>query len=360
MKRESAHWDLLGRQGDDVVRDRLAHAGLTFDAPGRELRLAVYDGDRKPWWVRIAPDGSLLSIVWTVPEGMPAGHWTDPIAALEVALEAMPGRLGFIEHVEHRTITAGRAPLGALGRIDGTPWELELSASGLLRVTGSAARFAGELAAVPDLVAHLTQWPEAGLIALTEVPAGGDGSPPLVPARGPEIPDGAPPSAFPERAAAPGKEILLAGHERGSRRWALRVLADGRIAAAEGSTDPLPVAELGPDVDPLGWASQWPGYGYPDFWLGDKEIIRWEVPAPGLPLTVDVGWLGAVEISAGGAVAVCGDQAREIADALVAAGIGTAPLETLRALPRLVKHADPAPGVLVTVGKCITPYTSTL
>jgi len=345
IRRESERWDLLGRQTDEQRRERLAHAGLSFDAPGRELRLAVYDGDHKPWWVRIAPDGRLVSIVWTVPEGMPAGHWADPAAALEAACQ---GRTGFVEDVEHRMAVARHGPVGALGELDGVPWEVELGASGLLRITGAATARADELAAAPDLTAHLSGWD--GLIALTETLSGGDGSPPLLPARGAEIPDGPLPPDFPERVAPPGREVLLTGHERAKTRWALRILADGRIAATDGGVEPWHRETLRPDTDLAAWAEEWPAAGYPDFWCDEKEIVRWETAAPKLPVTVQIG-ASTVEVDAGGAAAVCGRDARALADVLLAADFGADPIGAVRSLET---------GVSVTLGKCITPYTSAL
>ena len=345
IRRESEHWDLLGRQSDEQRRERLAHAGLSFDPPGRELRLAVYDGDRKPWWVRIAADGALVSIVWTVAEAMPAGHWADPAEALKAACQ---GRIGFVEEVDHRTSVARHGPVGALGRIDGVPWEVELGASGLLRITGAATARADELAAASDLTEYLSGWD--GLIALTETVSGGDGSPPLLPARGAEIPTGPPDPDFPERVAAPGHEILLTGHERAKTRWALRILADGRIAATDGGVEPWHRAQLKPDADLAAWAQEWATAGYPDFWYHEEEIIRWEIPAPPLPLTAGLGQ-AAVEVDAGGAVAVCGREARAVADTLVAAGFDANPVEAVRSLETSVS---------ITFGKCITPYTSTL
>lgn len=345
IRRESERWELLGRQSDEQRRERLARAGLSFDPPGRELRLAVYDGDLKPWWVRIAPDGTLVSIVWTVAEGMPAGHWADPAEALEAARQ---GRTGFVENVAHRTAVARHGPVGALGRTDGAPWEVELGGAGLLRVTGAATAHADELAAAPDLTAHLSGW--EGLIALTETVSGGDGGPPLLPARGAEIPDGAPTSDLPERVAAPGREILLTGHERASTRWALRILADGRIAATDGGVEPWHRAMLRPDADLAAWAQEWPRHGYPDFWCDEKEIVRWEIPAPRLPITAQVG-SGTVEVDTGGAVVVCGREAKALADALLAADFAAGPVEALRSLKDSVS---------ITLGKCITPYTSTL
>jgi len=301
-------------------------SGLSFDAPSRELRLAVYDGDRKPWWVRIAPDGTLLAAVRPIPEGMPRGHFADPAAAVKVACEALGGLPGYVEPVERRLIGGPRALASALGRIGGVPWELELDEHGLLVVTGSAAAFADELAADP--VEYLVSWRRAGLITLTE------GT--VRPALAPVLPDGPVPEGAPARFAPTGREYVLSAHERFTTDWALHVLPDGRIVGGTGLIQDIPSPTSDP-MDAMAWAGGWTPLrpDDQDFRVGSRDVLRGRVFWPSsFPLVAWFSGLNALEVAAGGNYLAYGDEMRETMDALLDAGFRRHPLKTLRdALP---------------------------
>ncbi|WP_410598889.1 hypothetical protein [Amycolatopsis sp. lyj-90] len=250
------------------------------------------------------------------------------------------------------------AAASALGETGGIPWEVELDQDGRLTVTGATADWINELAATVDPVGWLAE--QDGLIGLTE--GGG-----LLPARGPEIPDGPVPPVLPARMKpAPGRELRVSGHERASEHWALRVLPDGTFANGSGRFGPLDPKTVFEDADDpaVAWRECFHPED-PDMWTEAVEIVRAVVPALRHPLVASYGWLGALEISTGGEVAVAGRQSRALLELLVDTGLAADPFGTVRRSARLLADRIPdvrehTPGVVVTLGARITPYTSGL
>ncbi|MFI6303463.1 hypothetical protein ACIBCH_16440 [Amycolatopsis thailandensis] len=269
--------------------------------------------------------------------------------------------------IERRTAAVPVAPLSALGRMGSAQWQVELDRGGALAVTGATGAWADELAVSSDPAAWLLE--QGGLRSLTEgmifaagtVPGVGD-KPEFLPARGPEIPVGPVHPALPARLEpAPGRELRMSGHERASERWVLRVLADGTLANGAGDFDPLDPGALKDTDDP---AAVWRACFHdedPDMWSETVEIVRSTIAAIPRPLVAACGWLGSVEISVKGEVVASGRHGGTLLGLLEDAGLKRDPYGAMRRLAgRLPEIGEPTPGVVITVGDRITPYTSRL
>ncbi|MBB5858042.1 hypothetical protein ACFQ05_20725 [Amycolatopsis umgeniensis] len=363
---DSDRWDWFGGRDDVQRRERIEAARLGFTPSGRELRLTIYEGDRKAWWVRVAPDGTVLS---TARRGRISGQWSDPAAALEAAVTT-GGGTGFVQEVERRVVAWPAGAASALGRIDGVPWECELDRYGLLTLIGPAVAWADDLASASDPVAWLAGREE--LSGLTEGRiVNGDASPEedlgpvFLPAQGVGLPAGKVPDGLDGRIAAPGRELRMSGHERASERWSLHVLADGTLAGGSGRIDPASPESFQRSADPAAAWLECFVPGDPDFWTRVVEVLRVTIPAPGRALTASYGWLGDLEISAGGEVVVAGREGRALLDLLLQTGLAEDPFGAVRRSPSLLAGRVPGnrpglDGVVVTLGERITPYTSAL
>ncbi|WP_143254682.1 hypothetical protein [Amycolatopsis azurea] len=273
--------------------------------------------------------------------------------------------------IERRMAAAPVAPLSALGLAGSAQWEVELDRGGALAVTGATDAWADELAASSDPAAWLVG--RNDLRALTEgliFPAGfaaeAMGDPEFLPARGPEIPDGPVHPGLPRRMKpAPGRELRISAHERASEHWALRVLPDGKFANGTGRFDPLdPEAVKDTDDPAVAWRACFHDED-PDMWTETVEIVRATISSIRRPLVVAYGWLGSVEISVEGDVVASGRRSKALLDLLVDAGLDQDPFGAVRrSVERLATEVpdigEQVPGVVLTVGERITPYTSRL
>ncbi|MGC7099624.1 hypothetical protein ACPZ19_33530 [Amycolatopsis lurida] len=329
---ERDHRDWAGARADARRREGVRLLAGGFAGTGEELRLTV-PGRLS---LLVAPDGAVLA--YSGP-ARPLRPGADPVAWVrEVAGEPV------VERVRRVVLPEPRGPLFARG----PGFTAELDRYGLLRYTGKPD-------AVPDLLDRLRH-------------AGGDLFDRLRVRPGVELTEGwvltpgetvrkqsqlgvdatrsaidvprLPPPSGERRVTAPGREVLISLHERGSVRWSAHVGANGEFDG------PLPgdgFAEA-----PEAWAHEEAGrLRDSEFWASVQEVGRLRIPPPGAEIAARLGdyvlEFARIGVSAVGEVTVLGRYGHEVTALMRAsAAFAEDPAHWLRQLPEhLVAAGSP-------------------
>ncbi|RZS43470.1 hypothetical protein EV193_102450 [Herbihabitans rhizosphaerae] len=333
---DSHHWDWNGAKEDARRRERLARLPERFAAPGREVRLSAYRDSERVAWLQIAPDGRPLET-----RGLDRLQWTD--GSPGDALAGLGARV-IAETVLRLTIPAPHGPVLAEGTLGGDPVELSVDRFGLAKVIGAAAEelplYDAAFAADPFDWARRLPRRMSGLRwrRVSEGPTPADES--LVdwrvsgldvqaqpyPASPPTFPHGLP-DHVPSTVAAPGREVLISFHERGSTRWEVHVAADGRVLGADNAArfDHEPRGRDGRPIRFVDAPEDWAfalavEYGRSEFWGRVQDVVRTSIPAPGESIAARIG-RGTPEfltlgVSPEGAVTLLGDASAAVGERL--------------------------------------------
>ncbi|QFU90637.1 hypothetical protein [Amycolatopsis sp. YIM 10] len=318
---ERDHRDWAGAQADARRREGVRLLPGGFAGTGEELRLTV-PGRLS---LLVAPDGAVLAYSGPAESLRPGA---EPVAWVrEVAGEPV------VERVRRVVLPEPRGPLFARG----PGFTAELDRYGLLRCTG-------ELDAEPDLFDRLRVRPGVELTegwVLTpgetvrkQSQLGVDAIRSTI-----DVPRLPPPSGE-RRVAAPGREVLISLHERGSTRWSAHVGANGEFDG------PLPgdgFAEA-----PEAWAHAEAGrLRDSEFWASVQEVGRLRIPPPGAEIAARLGdyvlEFARIGVSAAGEVTVLGRYGHEVTALMRAsAAFAEDPAHWLRRLPEHLVAAGSA------------------
>jgi hypothetical protein len=355
---DSDRRDWVGGKANADRKLRIARFGICGGL-AREVRLSVYRGRlEQVWWLRLAPGGVPLDVS---PAGSPPCpedlDLRDPEKLLASVLDQLgEGLSGVVEPVARVVVAPPRGPVSASGSVDRQRWECEIDRYGLVRVTGAGAdEIADGLAHADDVVDWLRAispddltegWVMTpGAVVGKYSPLGTEPSafraqPPVLPAK--QLHEGVPVAVVP-----PGREVVLSSHERGSTNASVWIGADGTVLGGFGLGSVADVLET-PDGRRLRFAEapeEWLRYNVEkyddsDFWVAVQEVVRRQIPAPGVQIAAQLGAyfleFARIGVTASGQVTITGGYSAEVG-ALLDAKFDEEPFGWLRQLPeRLV------------------------
>ncbi|MDI5981213.1 hypothetical protein [Amycolatopsis magusensis] len=324
---ERDHRDWAGAPVDARRREGVRRLPGGFAAPGEELRLTVPGR----LTLLLAPDGAVLAFSGPSRPSETDARFRagmDPVAWVrEVAGEPV------VERVRRIVLPEPRGPLFARG----PGFTAELDRYGLLRCTG-------EPPSGPDPFDELRERPGVDLTegwVLTpgetvrkQSQLGVDAIRGAIDVPRLPVPSGE------RRVAAPGREILVSTHERGSVRWSAHIGANGEFDG------PLPgdgFAEA-----PEQWAREEAGrLRDAEFWASVQEVGRLRVPPPGAAIAAQLGdyvlEFARIGITASGEVTVLGRYGHEVTALMrESPAFGEDPATWLRHLPEHLVAAGSA------------------